>query len=335
MLTDAMKEPNNKNMVDQLPLFLEEHVLLNRAVQDMQSLRLAEAKAALTHYRELYPRGECVSARLKLTNYLVDGLTGLPDDGAGAAALCRLWHACADFAASLPFHDAATLATVKQSLFRKAAELLDPQHLSAEPFLPDQIPAGYIYLMAGQFDHAIASLQAALMRTTKNAHIYGYLGDAYTLRGDTVVARICYLEALLIDPDAVDWRSCQDAALLELKKRLQEEQGLNPVEATHWLSSYAYVAGIFPPKPIKQLDTIKTSINEYLRMERDYQREATTAMGAGLFMRAIILCDNEALLRIVKGIDYADIRLRMKTINAPLFAAYMQHMKDRGRPGNR
>ncbi len=67
-------------------------------------------------------------------------------------------------------------------------------------------------------------------------------------------------------------------------------------------------------------------------MERDYQREATTALGAGLFMRAIILCDNEASLRIVKGIDYADIRLRMKTINTPLFAAYMKNLKDRSKP---
>jgi len=322
-------------MTDQLPLFLDEHVLLNGAMQDMNTLRLEAAKAAFTHYRELYPNGDCVDARLKIIDHLLNGLMGLPGGGSGAATLCRLWHDCADFAASLPFHDTATLAAVKQSLFLKAADLLDPQRLSAEPFLPDQTPVGYIYLMAGQFDYAIASLQAALMQTRDNAHIYGYLGDAYTLRGDSVVARSCYLEALLIDPEAVDWRSCRDAALLELKRRLQEEQGLNPLEAKHWLSSYAYVAGIFPPKPIKQLETIKTSINEYLRMEGDYQREATTAMGAGLFMRAIILCDNEASLRMVKGIDYADIRRSMREINAPLFAAYMKHMKDRGKTGSR
>ncbi|MBA4396652.1 MAG: hypothetical protein C0394_04620 [Syntrophus sp. (in: bacteria)] len=327
-----MTSPDGKNLMDQISLFLDEHVLLNGAMQDMKKLRLEAAQAGFKQYRDIYPRGECVDARLKIIDHLLNGLMGLPGGGAGAAALCRLWHACADFAASLSFHDTATLAAVKQSLFLNAADLLDPQRLSVEPFLPDQTPAGYIYLMAGQFDHAITSLQAALMQTRDNAHIYGYLGDAYTLRGDSTVARICYLEALLIDPDALDWRSCQDAALLELKRRLQEEQGLDPVAAACWLSSHAYVEGLFPPKQIKQLDTLKTFIDDYLQMEKRYEREATTELGAGLFMRAIILCDNEASLRIVKGIDYADIRLRMRTINAPLFAAYMKHMKDRNKP---
>jgi tetratricopeptide (TPR) repeat protein len=317
---------------EQLSLFLDEHVLLNGAMQDMITLRLEAAKAGFKQYHDLYPDGECVDARLKIIDHLLNGLMGLPGGGAGAATLCRLWHACADFAASLPFHETAMLAAVKQSLFLKAAGLLDPQRLSAEPFLPDQTPAGYIYLMAGQFDHAIASLQAALMQTRDNAHIYGYLGDAYTLRGDSTVARNCYLEALLIDPDALDWRSCQDAALLELKRRLQEEQHLDPVAAAHWLSSHAYVEGLFLPKQIKQLDTLKTFIGDYLQMERRYEREATADLGACLFIRAIILCDNEAFLRIVKGIDYADVRLRMKAINAPLFDAYMNYLKNRARP---
>jgi tetratricopeptide (TPR) repeat protein len=183
--------------------------------------------------------------------------------------------------------------------------------------------------MAGQFNHAITPLQAALMQTRDNAHIYGYLGDAYTLRGDKTVARSCYLEALLIDPEALDWQSCQDIALLELKRRLQEEQYLDPVAAAYWLSSHAYVEGLFLPKQIKQLDTLKTFIGDYLQMERRYGREETPELGACLFIRAIILCDNEAFLRIVKGIDYADLRLRMKAINSPLFDAYMKCLKDR------
>ena len=73
-------------MTVQLPLFLEEHVLLNSAMQDMNTLRLEEAKAAFTHYRELYPNGECVITRLKLTDYLMDGLAGLPGGAAWAAA---------------------------------------------------------------------------------------------------------------------------------------------------------------------------------------------------------------------------------------------------------
>jgi tetratricopeptide (TPR) repeat protein len=327
-----MKLRNSHAVLEQISLFLDEHVLLNGAIQDINALRLEEAKSAFEQYRDLYPHGECVTDWLKITDYLLNGLSLLPGGGEGAVALCRLWLAFEDFTASLPFRNSALLGGIKQSLFSKATAMLGPQHLADDPFLPDQTPAGFVYLLAGQLDRAISSLQAALPRSPKNTHIYGYLGDAYGQRGDSVYARICYLEALLIDPEAVDWRTFQDDKLLALKRRLQEEQGLDPVASAHWLPSYAYVAGLFRPKEMRQLEVFKTFIDEYLQMERRYEREATTVLGADLFIRGIILCDNQAFLRMVKGIDYAVVRQRMKEINPPLFGAYMKFLEDRLRP---
>jgi Tfp pilus assembly protein PilF len=66
------------------------------------------------------------------------------------------------------------------------------------------VPIGYAYLQTGHYDQAIRSLQACLTATPDSAAVYGYLGDAYTLRGETDVARRVYLEACLIDPETID-----------------------------------------------------------------------------------------------------------------------------------
>jgi hypothetical protein len=68
-----MTPPKYLSTDDQLDLFQEEHVLKYTGVQTLQALRLAEAKAALIQYRDLYPRGEDVVGLLKLADYLMAG----------------------------------------------------------------------------------------------------------------------------------------------------------------------------------------------------------------------------------------------------------------------
>ena len=326
------KVANDQSLCEQIPLFLDEHILINGVLQDLCNLQLEEARNAFEQYGCLYPRGEDVSDLLHLTLYLLDGLAELPSGGDGAAVICRLWRAFEDYAASLCIDNDGLLAGIKQSLFLKAVALLKACRPADFPLLTDQTPAGYVYLMAGQYDRAVTALQAALPLSPDNAHIYGYLGDAYGLRGDIAYGRACYLEAFLIDPEALDWRMFRDADLADLKKRLQEEEGLDVTAAIHWLAAHAYVAGLFRPKAIQHLSVLKNFVDDYLDKEKIYDRHATAALGGDLFIRAIVLCDNEAILRMVKGIDYVDIRRKMKEINAPLFAAYMKLMKDRTAP---
>ena len=326
-----MKAIRHHAHAEQGILFQPEHVLLNGALQDLRALRLEKAHDGFDAYRNFYPNGDDVTDHLRLIDFLQDGLNDLPGGRSGAVALNLLWRALTDFVAPLRFLDEALLGAVRRSLFLKAAALLGTEHITV-PFLSDETPAGYIYLQAGQWDTAIVTLQAALLRLPQNGHIYGYLGDAYTLRGDPTAARSCYLEAFLIDPAAVDWRTFQDGDLLMLKQRLQTEEGMDPFAASHWLASYAYCVGLFRPKEIRQLEVMRTFVASYLDLERTYMREAIAVRGANLFLRAIVLCDNEAFLRMVKGIDYVDIRRRMKEISEPLFAAYIKRIGDRSRP---
>lgn len=56
----------------------------------------------------------------------------------------------------------------------------------------------------GQCKYSISSNNPGT--SADNASVYGYLGNAYLLRGDTEVARRCYLEACLGDFQVLEKR---------------------------------------------------------------------------------------------------------------------------------
>jgi hypothetical protein len=58
------------------------------------------------------------------------------------------------------------------------------------------------------------------------------------------------------------------------------------------------------PKAIRQLDVLKTFADDYLRIKKTMINHSSPEQQALLFLKAIILCDNEAFLKIVKGIAY-------------------------------
>jgi hypothetical protein len=109
----------------------------------------------------------------------------------------------------------------------------------------------------------------------------------------------------------------------------QEENEADHAVAAHWLPSYAYVRGMFKPKAIRQLEVLKTCVDDFFQINKTILNDSSREQQARLLLKAIILCDNEAFLRMVRGIDYADIRRRMREINEPLFSDYMRHIEAR------
>lgn len=318
---------DHSDTIKQLSLFQEEHILLNGAIQDLHALRLEEAKKAFHEYQDIYPNGESVDDKLKLSFFLLDGLAKV----SGAAfeepdGLCHLWEDFENYAKSIGVDDGHLITGIKKSFFKNVVDTISRYELAGAPFLADQMPTGYVYIQAGDYDRAITSLQACLPLSSANAHIYGYLGDVYMLRGDPLYARMFYLEAFLIDPIAIDWRHFKDGELIALKEQIQEDQEVDHAIAAHWLPSYAYVRGMFKPKAIRQLEVLKTFADDFLHINKTILNDSSREQKARIFLKAIILCDNEAFLRMVKGIDYADIRRRMREINEPLFSDYMRHI---------
>jgi tetratricopeptide (TPR) repeat protein len=315
---------------EQLTLFQEEHTLLNGAIQDLQALRLDEAKKAFEDYKGIYLQGESVEVKLKLTLFLLDGFVKVNGTGCDEPVLLyRLWQDFEQYAESIGVHDGHLISSIKKSFFQKIVDAINFYELADMPFLADQIPTGFIYIQTGDYDKAIASLQTCLLLSSANAYIYSYLGDAYLLHSETAYARKLYLEAFLIDPLAVDWRHFKDNELMAMKGQIQEELAVDHATAAHWLPSHASVKGFFQPKETRQIDVLKAFVDEYLDLKKAFLHDQSEERKARLFIRAIVLCDNKAFLKMVKGIDFAEIRRQMKEINEPLFFDYMRHIGTR------
>src|SRR5208337_3371891 len=192
--------------------------------------------------------------------------------------------------------------------------------------LPGNIPPGYLLLQAGRYDEAIRSLQDCIPGMPRCAPLYGWLGDAYLLRGDLTVARQCYREACFIDPAAVDWRHIEDADLKELKQDILLEYDFDPGAALEWLPSHARIEGLFERKPVRLNDGLKEMVDDYLATEKAWTKENSPRIAAKLFLRGMVLCENRESLKFIKTIDTIQVRRTMKKANPGLFAEFLERI---------
>lgn len=318
----------------QLSLFAQNDMtFVNQGIQAFRKLHLEEAVELFGKHRSVYPKGYDVGPRLAAAEFLLDGLQKAPDEpGARAAFLCRLWDS---FEARFQTGEAAwkaLAAEVKRSFFARAIEELQRSALTDTAFLPGEIPAGFLFLQAERADEAIARLQKIILETPHNAAVYGWLGDAYLLRGDLRVARQCYREACLIDPAEIDWRHLRDEALLELERELLFVYGSDENLARAWLPSHARVEGLFEAKTVQLLDGLKEMVDAYRALEKSLSKEKSPVAEAGLFFRGLILCENGDRLKLVKKIDLIKVRRTMKKANPDLFSEFLEKIADRDGP---
>ena len=320
---------------EQLLLFQDRDMLFNSGVLELARLNLDAAKGAFNRFQELYHDRDATDKEAKVTDFLIKGLSVVPDSCPERPALLfRLWTSFESYLQSVNFVGENIVSEIKYSFFRKIREALEQCNLTDALYISDTIPTGYVYIQLKEYSLAIQSLQACILGTPDNATIYGYLGDAYMLRGepgDSGASRHCLLEACLIDPGAIDWPHIKDVALLELKDQIIEERDLEESLALEWLPSYAYMAEIFQPKTIKLNEGLKEFVEEYLNIKKAYDKEQSADLKAKLFIRSMILCDNEDSLKFIKSIDFIDIRRLMKDINPDLFRRYLKFIESRNR----
>lgn len=319
-------------MADQLSLFQDDYMLLNDGMAALAALDLDAAVSALETYRDLYHDKGKVERMLALAVALGQGLASCPENGPERPA--RLYSFWNDFEAKWRAGESGTndlLSRIRLSFFTLLAKAVEDAGLPDSVCLAPRVPAGYVHLQTGNLDRAIRSLQAAIAASPDNAVVYGYLGDAYFLRGEPETARQIYLEACIIDPEGMDWSRLKDNMLTDLKAQLEEEHGFAGPLACHWLPGHAYVRGLFKPKQIRLLDEFRAFVDAYLALAETARRNPSPVMDARLFLRGIVLCDNEPFLRMVRGIDFPDVRRRMKEANPSLFAGYLRQIEGRQR----
>ena len=346
--------------MEQISLFDEPYTLLNGGVAALKALRLTEAREKFREYgeRKLYNDSGDAEVYLELTVFLHEGLAGIDRAAPDAPGhLWRLWKAFEKHAATMKIPGAGLLSDLQCVCFSMATTDMENLGIAEAPWFEDGLPTGLLHLEAGACDRAIASLQTCIPTSADNASVYGYLGDAYLLRGDTEVARRCYLEACLVNPVGIDWGHLKDEALLSLRATLRDEfrEGGNEDNgistggdfrkedsgaagpwrddsltlALAWLPAHAYTTGLFKPKIIRLKDEFTAFLDDFQILEKRYRKDNSAQIGASLFFRAIILCDNETSLRLIKGMDFADIRRQMKEIHPELFTDYLRVIKER------
>jgi tetratricopeptide (TPR) repeat protein len=319
--------------MEQISLFEDEFVLINDAMASLKAMRPDDALESLKKYRDLYHGSADQSGKFEIATFLKERLSAAPPPGPDRPSyLFRLWGSFETFCRSLG-PGGAIVDELRRPFFRKIVEAIEESRLADSAFLAEGIPVGYAYLQTGEQDRAIRSLQAGLNAMPDNAAIYGYLGDAYLMRGDREAARQVYFEACLIDPAALDWSHLRDNELRDLLERLQEEYGCDPSLACEWVPVCAYVQGLFKPKRSRHWEEFKAFTDRYVELKKRALRTPSTSLSAKLFLQGIVLCDNEPLLRMFKGIDFAEVRREMKAANAALFADYLKQIDQRKRSG--
>ena len=315
----------------QLSLFDDKNMLLNMGTSALITLDLDEAEKNFRLYKKRYRGYGEVDEKLSITDFLRKGVEGVSSSSADEPLhLYRMWLSFEKYVKAEGFETSDLIGKIKKSFFALIVETIDRWGIPDKAFLCGDVPVGRLFIEAGLHDRAVNSLQTALLASPdKAAMLYGYLGDAYAAQGDLAVARKCYFEACLAAPQMLDWQQIRDGALAALKKALEKNHGMTASVAAEWVASYACIEGIFQPKTIRLKDELKPFVDSYLALERAYKKRGNAVIKPRLFIRAIILCDNEEMLKRVKGVDFIKARTRMKELDPPLFNRYMHSIRSR------
>jgi tetratricopeptide (TPR) repeat protein len=302
-------------------------IFVNRGIQAFKNLELEEAVEFFQKHRRLYPKGYDVSSRLKAAEFLVHGMCDAPaESGERPGYLCRLWDCFEDYVKSEGIDCEAVAAGAKGTYFARVIREIERAGLAESTGSPEDIPLGYILLQAGRYDEAIRSLQNCIAKMPNNAALYGWMGDAYWLRGEPIVARQCYREACFIDPAAIDWRRIEDPDLRQLKQDILFEYDFDPELAQEWLPSHARIEGLFERKVVRLHDGLKEMVDDYLAVEKAWSKENSPPLSAKLFLRGMVLCENLDNLKFIKKIDLIEVRRTMKQANADLFEEFLERI---------
>jgi tetratricopeptide (TPR) repeat protein len=316
---------------EQISLFDDAYTLLNSGVAGLISLDLQAARDSFARYGELYRVPEQVEDYLRTTAYLAEKFADIPANSEEPAHLYDLLKTFESDAERVSCLSKDIRDGIRSSFYCRILKAIEDHHLCSTPHLSNSVPTGYVYLEAGRPDEAIVSLQACLPLSPDNAQLYGYLGDAYFLRNELVEARQCYLNACLNDPAALDWKFLKDSAIVSLKDKLVDRYE-NESLALEWLPVHAMLQDLFQPKLLGLYEGLKELVADYLALQKRFKGDPEPGLKARLFLRAILLCNQELHLKFIKTVDFIDLRKEMKNLDASLFAKYLKWIERRNSP---
>jgi tetratricopeptide (TPR) repeat protein len=316
-------------MTEQLSLFGDENTLFSLGIQCLLEMDFGRCLETLERYGKLFPWGQNVRQERAMAEFWLTKLRGATWTEIDPVEVERRYSLWLEFeeAFGFPWPEESIEGQFQVRYFGKLADRLAAIPMET-PRLPAGTPLGLIPLLAGRADRAIALLQAFIAAEPEDAKAYGYLGDAYAGRGDLRPARICYREAFVLDPGAVDLKRLRDPGLREMLSEAAADDDGEP-SAIEWLPVRAQLSGIFERRVLRNMEEVKQGLQRYLELEKKYRRGADGTLVPRLFYHAMVLSDNASMLRFVKQVDLAEIRRMMKGWNPALFARHMREVERR------
>ena len=316
-------------MPEQLSLFGDENTLFNTGVQQLFEMDFGGCVETLTRYFKLFPWGREPGKEISISEFWLENLGSgnrAEIDSAEAERRYFLWLEFEE-AFGHPWPENSIERSFQARYFSRIVDelLAEGGHVGATK-LPGGTPPGLIFLLAGRADPAIASLQALIAAEPGKARVYGYLGDAYALRGDLRTARVCYREAFAIGPDQVDIAHLYDSELRERLEALDREKSVED-DPLGWFPVIAHLDGFFEPRIFRELEELREWLKHYLELLKIYGRDEDNAHVPGLFYHAMVISDNAPIMKFIKKVDLIQVREKMKEWHPALFARYMRELE--------
>lgn len=308
-----MARKKRKPHKDQLALFSDENAAQSKIIQNILALRFALAKDDIEHFKELFPTCRCASE-----TFICDYWTSCEFVNNEEQKIA-LWH---DFETefkklSLRF---ALFDHLKKNYFSYLCSQIEEN--SPGRHYISHTPAGLLYILAGNFEKAVKVLEQAIAQNKHDAQLFGYLGDAYFLKGRNEWARICYREAFEITPEDVDLNFLKDPAVVDLIDYVKAERDDDDDYLT-WVVSYGSVERIFPFKYFKEGSSLKPHVQEFFSLKNKYEINQKNDIKAKLFYQSLILSENQNILSLIEEIDVTFVRSLMRELNPLLFSSYL------------
>jgi tetratricopeptide (TPR) repeat protein len=183
-------------------------------------------------------------------------------------------------------------------------------------------PPGYFLLKAGRLEEARQSLSGELdqpgIGPKKRAHLLGYVGDVFIAGGEIEQARRYYVEAIQADTSGIDTKTLLDEDTRALILGTYIPEGLGGI----WAASVGHILGVFPPPVFNDSNDLMAFFKEFNTLRSAMGADETDNTAGRVFYHALIMVENEALFRVLKGADMMELRKLMRSINSSLYRFY-------------
>ncbi len=173
---------------------------------------------------------------------------------------------------------------------------------------------GLIYVKEGEYPKAIEAFTKMIELGGGDAYSYGLLGFAYAAKQDYQAAEAAYRNALLLQPNNVEWRLGLTRCVFRQQKYedavtlLEELITRYPEKSDFWLlQAQAYLGMKQPLKAAENLEAIdylgKSTVDSLYTLGDIYLNENLLDLAARVYIRAADLNSQQPLSRLLQSAE--------------------------------